>query len=392
MRRITHLGLALLFLSAGQARADFAECLASLRPSALANGVSERTYAAATGALQPDMKVLDFLNQQPEFKTPIWDYLAGLVDEERVADGKAEMTKWSQVLGRIESRFGVDRATVVAVWGVESDFGRSMGKRPLIQSLATLSCYGRRQAYYRSEFNAALRILEHGDIAADRLTGSWAGAFGQTQFMPSTFHRLAVDFEGNGRRDIVDSVPDALASTANYLKKAGWVSGLAWGFEVKLPDHFSGPSGRGNKRPMAFWAGQGLRRMDGRPLGEGAAGLHLPEGARGPAFLVTRNFDAFYAYNPAEAYALAIALLSDRLRGGRPIVTPWPTDDRGLSRLERKEVQELLVKHGYDVGGPPDGTIGTKTKEAIADFQGRVHLERNGQATGKVLDALRNGR
>jgi lytic murein transglycosylase len=386
------MGLTLLILSAGEARAEFAECLASLRPAALASGVSERTYAEATGTLQPDMKVLDFLNQQPEFKTPIWDYLAGLVDDERVADGRAEMAKWSQVLGRIESRFGVDRATVVAVWGVESDFGRSMGKRPLIQSLATLSCYGRRQAYYRGEFNAALRILEHGDIAVDRLTGSWAGAFGQTQFMPSTFHRLAVDFEGNGKRDIVDSVPDALASTANYLKKAGWVSGLAWGFEVKLPDHFSGPSGRGNKRPMAFWTAQGLRRIDGRALGDGVAGLHLPEGVHGPAFLVTRNFDAFYAYNPAEAYALAIALLSDRLRGGRPIVTPWPTDDRGLSRLERKEVQELLVKHGYDVGGTPDGTIGTKTKGAIANFQGRVHLEPNGQATGKVLDALRSGR
>ncbi len=392
MRRIIRISVALLTVSPGAARADFADCLASLRPAALASGVSEHTYSAATGTLQPDMKVLDFLNQQPEFKTPIWDYLAGLVDEERVADGKAEIAKWSPVLARIEGRFGVDRATVVAVWGVESDFGRSMGKRPLIQSLATLSCFGRRQAYYRGELNAALRILDHGDIAADRLTGSWAGAFGQTQFMPSTFHRLAVDFEGNGRRDIVNSVPDALASTANYLKRSGWVTGLSWGFEVKLPEHFSGPSGRRDKRPMAFWSAQGLRRIDGRPLGDGVAGLHLPEGTRGPAFLVTRNFDAFYAYNPAEAYALAIALLSDRLRGGRPIVTPWPTDDRGLSRLERKEVQELLVKRGYDVGGSPDGTIGTKTKEAIADFQTRVHLDRNGQATGKVLDALRSGR
>jgi lytic murein transglycosylase len=385
--------LALAFAAAAAApaaSAEFADCLALLQPLAAASGVSAATFASATRGLEPDMKILDYLNEQPEFKTPIWDYIAGLVDDERIADGKAAALKWASILSAIEHRFGVDRATLVAVWAVESDYGRSMGKRPLIQSLATLSCFGRRQGYFRKELLAALRILEHRDITPERLTGSWAGAFGQTQFMPSTFHRFAIDFEGNGRRDIVDSVPDALASTANYLHTSGWNSALPWGFEVLLPAGYSGTSGRANKRPMSFWSAQGIRRPDGRSLGGGTAGLLLPAGPHGPAFLVTRNFDAIYSYNAAESYTLAIAHLSDRLRGGGPFVTPWPTNDRGLSRLERKELQELLVRRGYDVG-TPDGSIGNKTQEAISDFQGRNGLERNGRASGKVLDALRNG-
>jgi lytic murein transglycosylase len=373
------------------AAAAFGDCLASLRSAATASGVSATTFEEATRGLEPDMKILDFLNEQPEFKTPIWDYIAGLVDDERISDGKTAAAQWASTLAPIERRFGVDRATIVAVWAVESDYGRSMGKRPLIQSLATLSCFGRRQLYFRKELNAALRILERHDIAPDRLTGSWAGAFGQTQFMPSTFHRFAVDFEGNGRRDIVDSVPDALASTANYLHASGWISGLPWGFEVVLPVAYTGPSGRSYKRPMSFWAAQGMRRTDGGALGKGTAGLLIPAGAHGPAFLVTRNFDAIYSYNAAESYALAIAHLSDRLRGGGPFFTPWPTNDRGLSRLERKELQGLLARHGYDIGAS-DGTVGGKTQQAIADFQSRAGLERNGRASGKVLEALRNSR
>jgi lytic murein transglycosylase len=292
-----------------------------------------------------------------------------------------------------ESRYGVDRFTIVAVWGVESDFGRAIGKRPLVQSLATLSCYGRRQAYFRGEFTATLEILQRGDVDPAHLTGSWAGAFGHTQFMPSTFLRSAVDLDGDGKRDVVDSVADALGSTANYLKKAGWVSGLTWGYEVRLPAGFNaGLAGRTRKKPVESWAAMGVKRADGRPLsGSGAAGIILPAGASGPAFLVTRNFDAIYAYNAAESYALAIAHLSDRLRGGGPFVTPWPTDDRGLSRAERRELQALLNKRGYAVGDP-DGAIGTKTKQAIADYQGRVGLERNGRASGHVLDALRAGK
>lgn len=218
-----------------QAAEPFAACLSQLRGPALKAGVSGATFDTHTAGLAPDMAVIDLLDAQPEFKTPIWDYMAGLVDDERVADGQAGMARWQSELDRAASRYGVDPATIAAVWGVESNFGRTLGGRPLLTSLSTLSCFGRRQAYFRGEFFATLKIIQDEHIAPDRLVGSWAGAFGQTQFMPSTYLRLAVDFDGDGRRDLVDSVPDALASTANFLKRAGWNPALAWGYEVKLP-------------------------------------------------------------------------------------------------------------------------------------------------------------
>jgi lytic murein transglycosylase len=372
---------------ASPARADFSSCVASLRGEAAGHGISAATLDTAFSGLQPDMKVLDFQKDQPEFKTPIWDYLAALVDDERVADGKAAMAHNSSALDTAEQRFGVDRHIIAAVWGVESNFGTAMGKRPLVQSLSTLSCFGERAGYFRGELMATLKIINHGDIPADHMNGSWAGAFGQTQFMPSTYLRLAVDLDGDGRRDIVDSVPDAFGSTANFLAKAGWQSGLPWGFEVKLPAGYSGPSGRKNKQPMSAWAARGIVQVDGRGLGEGSAGLMLPAGANGPAFLVTRNFEAIFSYNAAESYSLAIAILAQRLAGGPGIVTPWPTDDPGLSRAQRRQLQGLLAKHGYDVG-EPDGAIGTKTKAAIADFEGKNGMTPDGRASLKVLQAL----
>ena len=275
--------------------------------------------------------------------------------------------------------------------GVESDYGKAFGFRPIVQSLATLACYGQRGAYFRGEFVAALQILQRGDAAPDRFTGSWAGAFGHTQFMPSTFLRNAVDFEGTGHANIVDSVPDALATTANYLKKSGWTPGVAWGVEVKLPEGYAGPSGRKNRHTAAFWTAKGLRRIDGAPLTGPEAGLLLPAGPQGPAFLVTKNFDAIYAYNAAETYALAICVLADRIAGGAGIVTPWPIDDPGLSRVDRRELQSLLVAKGYALGNT-DGVIGLKTVQAISDYEGRVGLPANGRASAKVLQALRSGR
>ena len=383
-------GLAALPWTAARAD-DFAACLAGLKGGAVAQGVSAETFDSLTAGLQPN-DVLHFQHEQPEFSTPVWDYLAALVDDERISDGRAMLAKYASVLDRVEARFGVDRASLVALWGVESDFGKSFGTRPVVQSLATLSCFGDKPAYYRSEFVAALSILQRGDVQPDKFTGSWAGAFGHTQFMPSTFLHTAVDMEGNGHPDIVDSVADALGSTANYLHKSGWVSGLPWGVEVKLPPGFSGPSGRKTRRPASFWAGHGLRRIDGRDLDAlGQAALLLPAGASGPAFLVTRNFDAFYAYNASESYALAIGHLSDRLLGGGPFSTPWPTDDPGLSRADRRQLQTLLQTKGYEIGNP-DGVIGTKTREAIADYQQRLGMERNGRASAHVLQALRAGR
>ncbi|NMK46741.1 lytic murein transglycosylase [Achromobacter sp. Bel] len=374
-----------------QAAEPFAACLSQLRGPALKAGVSGATFDRHTAGLAPDMAVIGLLDAQPEFKTPIWDYMAGLVDDERVSDGQAGMARWQSELDRAASRYGVDPATIAAVWGVESNFGRTLGGRPLLTSLSTLSCFGRRQAYFRGEFFATLKIIQDEHIAPDRLVGSWAGAFGQTQFMPSTYLRLAVDFDGDGRRDLVDSVPDALASTANFLKRAGWNPALDWGYEVRLPAGVdTAGAGRKNKRPMSSWARQGVTRADGQPLpgGDTPAGLLLPAGRNGPAFLVTRNFDALYSYNAAESYALAIAHLSDRLRGAGPLTQAWPTDDPGLSRAERRELQRLLIAKGYDVG-EPDGMIGARTRQALQAAQRELGLPADGRAGQKALKALK---
>ena len=371
--------------------AAFTSCVADLRGEAIRQGVREEVFDAQIADLAPDMAVLGFLDAQPEFVTPIWDYLAALVDEERVTDGTAMLSEWKTVLERVEAEYGIDRATVVAVWGVESNYGRNFGSRPLLSSLSTLSCFGRRQAFFRGEFITTLKIVQEGHVAPERLTGSWAGAFGHTQFMPSTFMRLAVDFDGDGRRDLVDSVPDALASTANFLKRAGWRSDLPWGFEVGLPAGMKvSDAGRKNKRAVSEWVARGVKRLDGRPMPAAGtqAALLLPAGEAGPAFLITRNFDALYSYNAAESYGLAIAHLSDRLRGGQPFVTPWPTEDPGLSRAERRELQSLLISRGHDIG-EVDGMIGARTRDALKLEQTRLGLEPSGRAGQRALQALR---
>lgn len=374
----------------------FESCLARLRPQALAAGIRADTWQRYTGSLQADASVLPLLNAQPEFTTPLWDYLAGLVDQQRVDDGLARLQEHADLLRRIQQRYGVDPATVVAVWGVESDYGRIFGKRPLLVSLGTLSCAGRRQSFFRGEFFETLKLLQAGDIRADGLTGSWAGAFGHTQFMPSTYARIAVDFDGDGRRDLVDSIPDALASTANYLRRSGWQSGRPWGYEVKLPAGFStAGTGRTSRQPMSHWLGRGITRIDGAPIdlpADTRSALLLPTGVNGPAFLVFRNYDAIYSYNASESYALAIATLADRLRGGGGLRTPWPTDDPGIGRNERRELQRLLLARGHDIG-EVDGMIGSVTRRAIRSEQQRLGLQpADGRAGRRILEALRAGR
>jgi lytic murein transglycosylase len=388
------LGTALLwFLAVASApdllAQDFNACVRELRSEATAKGISAQTFDTAMTGVEADQSVLDAMDNQPEFKVPIWDYMAVLVDEQRVADGRAKLTEWAAVLADAERKFGVDRHVIIAVWGIESDYGKVRGGRPLVRSLATVSCFGGRQRFFRGELIATLRIVQNGDMLLQDLVGSWAGAFGQTQFMPSTFERTAVDFDGDGRRDIVGSVADALGSAANYLKRAGWRSGEPWGYEVRLPANYNGPSGRRDRRALAEWNRLGIRRLDGQALaGNGAAALFLPSGTEGPAFIVFKNFDAIYSYNAAESYALAIAHLCDRLRGAGPFQTPWPTDDPGLSRAERRELQERLSARGFDAGAP-DGLIGPRTRAAIEAFQASAGLPVNGRAGARVLGALR---
>ena len=376
--------------------AAFRSCLAQLQGSAAFRNIDRATFAQHTQNLAPDPSVLVLLDKQPEFTLPVWDYIAVLVDNERVADGRAAYAKWQDTLRRIEQQSGVAPNIVMGVWGVESNFGQILGGRPLVQSLATLSCFGRRQSYFRGEFAATLRILQEGHIPAEKLVGSWAGAFGQTQFMPSTFFRSAVDFDGDGRRDIVDSVPDALASTAKFLQNAGYRRGEPWGFEVRLPPGMdTSDASRKNKRPIDAWRSAGVTLVDGSPLPDSlpSAGLLIPARSRGggPAFLVGRNFDTLYSYNASENYALAIAQLSNLVAspgGSVAFVTPWPTDDPGLSRAQNRELQTLLLARGHDIG-TADGLIGAKTREAIKAEQQRLGMKADGRAGQKLLAALR---
>ena len=388
--KILLIGALMLVATAASAQSSsFDSCVKGLRQSVVSQGINGAVFDRATAGLEPDPDVLKAFSFQPEFRTAIWDYLAGLVDQERVDDGRAKLKEWSKVLTEAEQKYGVDRNVIVAVWGVESNYGRIQGKRELVRSLTTLICADKRQAFFRGELLATLRILQSGDIPQEALVGSWAGAFGQTQFMPTTYQRLAVDFDGDGRRDIVGSVPDALGSTANFLKKAGWITGQPWGVEVKIPTNYAGPSGRRTKQSLAQWKSLGIKALGSISLPETTqAALLLPAGPQGPAFLVFRNFDAIYSYNAAESYALAIAHLSDRLKGGVPFNTAWPTDDAGTSRAERREIQQALLNRGYDIG-EVDGLIGAKSREAISEFQKSSGLVVNGRAGQQVLKALR---
>lgn len=365
--------------------AQFQQCLDNLKHSAAFRSISGSTFEMYRPS-EPDPSVIRSLNYQPEFKKDSWDYHASLVDSERVADGLAARAEQADVLRRIEFRYGVKPEHVLGVWGVESNFGQTLGGKNLFTSLATLSCFDRRQSYFRGEFASALKIVQNGDIRPSDMTGSWAGAFGQTQFMPSTFLELAVDFDGDGRKDLVNSKADALASTANFLNKRGYRAGEPWGYEVRL-NGYTGSSGRTAKKSISHWQNQGITLPDGRPLPNNmaSAGLLLPAGRQGPAFLVGKNFDTFYSYNASESYALAIAHLSTLIENSDTntnFATPWPTDDPGISRREAKEIQQALLNAGYDIG-KVDGIIGDNTRRAIMDYQRQVGVSPDGRAGQK---------
>jgi lytic murein transglycosylase len=271
---------------------------------------------------------------------------------------------------------------------VESNYGTNFGKYPLIQSLGTLSCFGRRKKYFRTEWLSTLRILQNGDIAKEQLKGSWAGAFGNTQFMPSTFEKFAIDFDGDGKRDLINSIPDALASTANFVSKSGWVNGMEWGIEVKIPKNIE-PEGRHAKHDVIYWKNKGVTLINGASLPSDLtkSGLLTIAGVDGPAFLVTKNFDAIYRYNAAESYALAISHLSDRLRGYNHFITPWPTDDAPLTFTQKKELQSLLMLKGYDIG-EIDGRFGEKICIAIKSEQLKLGQDQSGRAGQKLFATL----
>ena len=371
--------------------ATIGELISILEAEARKSGVAVETIRRVLAGFERDPEVAGFAASQTEHERSTAQYVTLLVSPERIELGRTRMAQNDKILEAVEAKYGVDRYTLAALWGVETRYGATTGTRPVIRALATLAIEEpRRPAFWRTELLQALRIVERGDIAADAMLGSWAGAMGQTQFMPSTFNRYGVDFDGDGRRDLWGSTADALASAANYLVHSGWQRGETWGFEVALPPGFDfALSDPVNMRPLAFWQARGVTRSGAAalPASQLDYRLLLPAGAKGPAFLVNRNFAALLRYNPAVPYALAVGHLGDRLAGRPPLTAPWP-DEPALSRTDRQELQQRLAALGLDVGGV-DGIIGGLTRAAIRSYQGANGLAADGHPGAALLERLR---
>ena len=374
-----------------EAAANFSNCVAGMWPDAARRGITRENFERFTAGLTPDLRIMDLMDAQPEFTKSVWDYLDILVSDARLAKGKETLARYKPQFDSMETAYGVDRHIIAAIWGIESNFSTQIGDRSVLQSTATLSCIGRRQAYFKDEFLAALEILSHGDLTPEQMHGSWAGAFGATQFMPTVYKRYAVDADGDGRRDVVDDPADLIASTANNLKKDGWQTGQTWGYEVSVPKDFNYMlADRAKTMTMAQWDHLGVKRATNEPYPHPAEKAYLlaPAGSEGPSFLMLQNFRVIMKYNPAEAYALAIGHFADRLRGGQPFVQPWPRQERELSKAERLELQQLLAQRGF-YKGTPDGQFGGETRQALRNFQASIGAPADGFATENTLEQLR---
>jgi membrane-bound lytic murein transglycosylase B len=360
------------------------------RARAQAAGITPATLDAAFEGVGVNARVLELDAFQPEFTRPIWEYLDRAVSDTRIARGRALLAEKAEALAAIEAAYGVDREIVLAVWGLESAFGSNFGDIPVVESLATLAYEGRRRGFAEEQLIGALRILQAGDVTPDRMVGSWAGAMGHTQFIPTSFLAYAVDFTGDGRRDLwAEDALDALASTANYLARFGWDLGQPAFAEVRLPAGFAYGLADGRARPAAEWSRLGLTRIGGGGVEDhGPAALILPAGAQGPAFLTYPNFQTIKRYNNATSYALAVGLLADEIAGRGGVQAAWPRTDRPLSRAETEEMQRLLTRLGHDTQGV-DGVIGPATQGAIRAFQRSRGDAPDGYASAALLDDLR---
>lgn len=377
-----------------EAQQEFNRWLTDFRVKALKRNISPEVFDAAFANITPDTTIIRSDENQPEFVRPIWQYLESAISPWRVARGKALLAEHRTTLDAIESQYNVDRNVLIAIWGLESNFGRNTGSKNIIRSLATLAHQGRRADFWEQQLIAALEILQNGDIEAANMLGSWAGAMGQTQFMPTTFLDYAVDFDGDGRRDIWNSPADALASAANYLKRSGWKHDQAWGYEVRLPTLFNFEMADGAQtQTIAQWLELGVIPRENIQFTDEQlaleASIFLPAGYRGPAYLQLSNFHSILKYNRALSYALAVGLLSDSLRGNTFSLQRWPQDETPLSRTERIELQELLSAQGFETGGN-DGIIGMNSRKAIRDFQLQHDLPADGYPSAPLLEKLRS--
>lgn len=394
MRRIASAFLAacaLFLFSGGVARADFKAFVAALWPDAQAAGVSRKTFDDALRGVTPDPNVIAQTKKQSEFVRPVWDYIGGAITASRIERGREKGQEWSDTVAAAERTYGVDRRAIMGIWGMETSYGSFFGGNSVIRALASLAYVRYRDDFFRNELIIALKILEEGHVERSEMKGSWAGAMGHTQFMPSSFMKWAVDQDRDGHKDIWGSVPDALGSTANYLKQHGWQTGLPWGFEVQLPEGLDLKQALGRKSFAAF-ASLGIRRMNGGSVSRGGeAWLFLPAGIKGPAFLLTDNFKVIKAYNSSDAYALSVGLLGDALYGGATVQKAWPTGDKRLTKAEATEVQKLLNKRGL-YNGKFDGRFGEQSREALTQFQLQAGMIPDGYATPAVLARLKAGR
>lgn len=396
--RLAKIGLVFMLLLFGYSffvDSTFVQWKADFRRQAIAQGIQPALLDTALRGVVPDHKVLRLDASQPEYSRAIWDYLDMAASEERVAVGRRLLEEQAPLLHQISAQYGVDETYLLAIWGMESSFGYNKGNYSLVRSLATLAAQGRpeRRDFWRGQLLAALHIVQDGDMALKDLHGSWGGALGHTQFMPQTLRAHAVDFDGDGRRDLQNSLADALASTAHYLVESGWKSGLPWGEEVMLPINFAwGLAEPGNWQTVHYWRNTvGIKPVRGSQLAgspDTLARVFLPAGYRGPAFLVYRNFQALLQYNRASSYALGVGHLADRIRGGGVLVAQWPRSMPALSHAEKAELQVLLSAVGYSTEGV-DGLIGSNTRAALRRWQRDVGFPSDGYATFEQLYLLR---
>lgn len=378
------------------ADAGFQKWIRDFRGVAAQNGVSTKTYDAVfAGITAPDPEVIKSANFQPEFKSKVWDYMDNRVTKSAVEKGLEMKVKYKRWLDIIEKRFGVDRHILLAIWSMESSYGAALVRenalRSVARSLATLAYQDkRRRKFARTQLISAMKIVQNGDVSASGLQGSWAGAMGHTQFIPTSYQTWAVDIDGDGRRNIWESVPDALASAANLLKKNGWRTGQTWGYEVKAPRGFNPASVGKESRTLGEWQKRGFKRIKGQPFPDlnRKANVRIFAGSQGPAFLMTRNFFVLKSYNNADKYALAVGHLADQLKGFGPFVVDWPRGYIRLNEEESKELQTRLLRLGF-YDGEIDGKIGGGSRAAIKAYQKSVGMEQDGYASKKVLNRLR---
>lgn len=364
--------------------------LSDFRPRAIAAGVSPQVFDRELSGVTPNPRVISLDSRQPEFSKPVGAYIAGVISDDRIAIGRAKREQLA-FLPQIEARYGVPRDILLAVWAMESAFGKLQGDFDVVRSTASLAYDGRRRAWAEGELIAALKIIESGEDTREQLKGSWAGAMGQTQFLPSSYRATAVDFDGDGRRDIWGSDADSLASAANLLVKGGWKPGVGWAKEVILPAGFDYALAEGPREIPAWWEEKGVRRADGLPWTEAdaaqPAGLILPAGAAGPAFLALPNHFAIRTYNNSTSYALGIGLLADRFGGGGPLVTAWP-QETALSLSDRMAAQIALARVGFNPG-PADGVVGANTRKALRAWQQSQQLPADGYMSSDMVARLK---